>query len=330
MYTRRVRKIASLAGALALALAIVGVTLYARTAAVHASEVTADDLQTLTQSTTGPGLLDEGYLGHGGWGRDGLKGIDYQRLLAEALGIEVDALQAAYEAARTAAIEQAVAEGLITRERADEMLVWGGRGLDVFHLGRRPKDVTSSTIDEEALLAEALGITVDALQEARQEANQAAIAQAIADGLITQEQADQMQSRRDLERYLDKNTLLAQALGMTVEELESAYDADKTLSDLLSETGLDAATVRDRLQEAYQSAIAQAVADGVITQAQADELLDRPFGAPALGGPMGDRMGGRGGHRGLPGGCPPDPDADDDAGVRYGRPNRTVEPGSAL
>jgi len=63
--------------------------------------MTADDPQTLTQFTTGPGLLGDGYLAHGGWGRGGFRGnIDYQQLLADALGITVEELQAAYEAAR--------------------------------------------------------------------------------------------------------------------------------------------------------------------------------------------------------------------------------------
>jgi len=71
--------------------------------------MTADDLQTLTQFTTGPGLLGDGYLAHRGWSRGGFRGnIDYQQLLADALGITVEELQAAYEAAREAAIAQAV------------------------------------------------------------------------------------------------------------------------------------------------------------------------------------------------------------------------------
>ena len=51
----------------------------------------------------------------------------------------IEDLQAAFEAVRSAAIEQAVAEGLITREQADEMWVWGGpgpKGFDFRGFGR--------------------------------------------------------------------------------------------------------------------------------------------------------------------------------------------------
>ena len=126
MYKRKRWVYLSLVGGATLVLATVGVWLFAGTSVARAAEMTADDLTAITQSTTGPGLLGEGYLAHGGWGRGGFgRGIDYQQLLADALGIDVDKLQAAYETARTAAIEEAVDQGLITREQADEMLVWG-------------------------------------------------------------------------------------------------------------------------------------------------------------------------------------------------------------
>ena len=332
--TRKWKRI-SVVGGVALAVALTAVGLLAGTSIVSASEVTAADLQFVARSATEPGLLVEGYLGHGGWGRGGVFGdeIDYQQLLADALGISVEELQTAYEDARTAAIEQAVDEGLITREQADEMLVWGGwgrRGFDLFRFRRAPKGVASGTIDEEALLAEALGITVDELQAAREQANQAAIAQAVEEGIITQEQADEMLSRRNLQSYLERDALLAEALGMSVEELKAAYADGETLSSLMSERGLDAATVRERLQTAYEDALARAVADGVITQEQADEM-DGRFGFSMPFGP-----GGRGGHRGGSGrGHPSAPGADesdteDDSGVRFGRPGRDVQADSAL
>ena len=45
--------------------------------------------------------------------------IDYNALLADALGITVDKLQAAYTQAFTAHIDSAVASGEITQEQAD-------------------------------------------------------------------------------------------------------------------------------------------------------------------------------------------------------------------
>jgi len=46
---------------------------------------TATELKTLTQSSAAPGLLGEGYLAHAA-GRQGAQSIDYQQLLADALG----------------------------------------------------------------------------------------------------------------------------------------------------------------------------------------------------------------------------------------------------
>jgi hypothetical protein len=153
-------------------------------------------------------------------------------------------------------------------------------------------------IDREALLAEALGITVEELRAAQEQANTAAIQQALDEGLITQEEADAMLSRIKLRSYLDREALMAEALGITVEELQAARAEGKPLGVLIYELQLDPATVRTAMRTAYEEAIAQAVTDGVITQEQADQMLQRPGFGP--GGPGG--RGGFGGHRGGFGG----------------------------
>jgi hypothetical protein len=339
----------SILSGVALTVAVAGVWLFGTATTASASVVTAEDVQTLTQSTTEPGLLGEGYLAHGGWGRKGFGSdtIDYQQLLADALGITVEELTEAYEAAREAAIELAVEQGLITQEQADEMLVWGEKGRFGGMKGRgRPggrglAPDAQGKIDEGALLAEALGITTEELQAAREQANQAAIEQAVAEGLITQEQADEMAEKKQtaeaLQSYLGRDVLLAQALGMTVEELQAAYDEGKSLSDLLSEKGLDAAAVRENLQAAREAALAQAVEDGVITQEQADELAERgagkrgPGGRGMMPGQAGPR--GRGDFKGQRFG--PNTDDTDGAdentgGARFNRPGRMIQDSNAL
>jgi ribosomal protein S20 len=334
MFKTRKKRILSIAAMLALVLTIGGVMLWASTSTVRAAEVKVDQLKSIVKASTGPGLLGEGYLAHGGGGRGWFGGsIDYQQLLADALGITTDKLQAAYETARTAAIDQAVKEGLITQEQADEMLVWGGlghKGFGFLPFGRGPKGLSSKTIDEESLLANALGITVDELQAAREKANLAAIDQAVKDGLITQEQADQMTSQHKLQTYLDRDALLAKALGMTTEELKTAYANGETLSTLMKEKGLDAATVREKLTTAYNEALAQAVTDGVITQDQADQMKNGLGWGPGFG-ERGPRMGGPGGFRGhgdwnKP--SAPGTDSSSDMGLR--RPGHTQEGGSSL
>ena len=297
----------------ALTLALVGAGVFGAVGIVSAAKVTVADLETMTQASARPGLLSDGYLSHGGgWGFSRARGtINYHALLAEALGITTDDLDAAYDTARTAATEQAVEEGLITRERADNMLVWGGRGMFGFSfkgMARMPRGVDTGVIDEHALLADALGITTERLTAAREQANEAALAQAVEQGIITQEQADRipsvtaMQIRKDLAGYLDRDALLAGALGMTLDELEAAYADGETMSSLMAEQGLDAATVRDGVMAAYKAVLAEAVADGVITQEQADDMLSaaQMGGFNAWGSGIPGHMGGWGGF-GMPG-----------------------------
>jgi uncharacterized protein YidB (DUF937 family) len=127
-----------------------------------------------------------------------------QALLAEALGIEVEELEAAQQAANEAAIQQLLDQGQLTDEQAELA---------------RAANRLKSYLDREAFVAEALGISAADLKAAIAEgrtlsdlldeqgldsatyrenlaaAEQAAIAQAVEDGAVTQEQADQLQER---------------------------------------------------------------------------------------------------------------------------------------
>jgi hypothetical protein len=166
--------------------------------------------------------------------------------------------------------------------------------------------------DDEALAA-ALGITVEELQAARQKVYVDRLAQAVEDGIITQEQADSMQAMNALKAYIDRQAILAEALGMTVNELEAAR-ADGSLSDTLA--GITPADLQERMQAATEAVVQQAVADGVITQAQADLVLEQiANGAGMIGGFGGHH--GRGGMGGFGGfhdfRTPPADDLDNDA-----------------
>ncbi len=196
-----------------------------------------------------------------------------------------------------------------------------GSALVLAHHGGGPRGggpVDRGT-DSQAL-ADELGITLEALEAAHLEARDAMIDQAVADGLLTQEQADALQdeslgSVRHFPRSpYDMDEYLANALGITVDELEAAKDqlqadrlaaaveagyltqeqadmmlAQQAVKEYFDRDGLDAAA-----QATAEQAIADALADGAITQAQADALLAQleaqPFG---YGG-----RGGRGGHGG--------------------------------
>jgi hypothetical protein len=242
-----------------------------------------------------------GERGFGERGDKAEKGADHSQYLAEALGITVDELDAAQAAVAEAAIAQAVEDGTITQEQADRMAEragdFGGRMPMMGGHGRGGFD--KGGVDHEALLADELGITVDELQAAQDQARQAELDQAVADGNLTAEEADLMVAGQALREYIDHEAILAQVLGMTADELEAAHEEGVNIRDLLEEQGLDREAIQDAMQAAHEEAIAQAVADGVITQAQAD-ALENGEGFGGRGGFPGS--GGRGGHGMNPGG----------------------------
>lgn len=191
--------------------------------------------------------------------------------------------------------------------------------------------------DEE--LAGALGITVTELQAAYQKANDAALAQAVSEGLITQAQADQLKSDGQAfpfggrwmgwlkQQGIEYETLLAEALGITTEKLQTAYTQafdpriDQAVTDgkltqdqadlMKGQRALSASeSFKSAMQTAFEAAIKQAVSGGVITQAQADLILQAAnqkgdgmgMGVPSSGMPfMGGDGHGRGGFGGGPG-----------------------------
>jgi len=170
--------------------------------------------------------------------------------LAAALGITTDELTAARQKAYETALAQAVEQGLITQAQADELTT---DGTAFPYGGRWDGWLVKNGFDFDALLAEALGISVEKLQAAYTQAYNASIDQAVTDGTLTQEQAD-------------------------LKKGQYALRADKTF--LAS------------MQTAYEAAVQQAVKDGVITQAQADLILENASstdwgGFPGMGGPRG-------------------------------------------
>jgi hypothetical protein len=126
---------------------------------------------------------------------------EFAAALASALGISEEVLQAARESARDAALTQALTDGNISQEEYDLFLA---------------RQALGEYTDRDEILAEALGISVSEFQAAQDEgqripdlldelgisqddfqtavdaAHDAALAQAVSDGVITQEQADQL------------------------------------------------------------------------------------------------------------------------------------------
>ena len=146
----------------------------------------------------------------------------------------------------------------------------------------------------------------------------------VADGTLTREQADKVEAalkdahagpglghgprggRVGVGAGFSLSTV-ADALGMTEDEVRQALRDGTTVAELAASKGVDVATVTDKLVAAATDRVNQAVADGRLSQERADDLLAAlPERIAALvneGLPIPGP--GRGHHRG--------PDSDDDS-----------------
>ena len=152
-----------------------------------------------------------------------------------------------------------------------------------------------------AEIAEQQGVSLDEVEAAIYEAKVAAIDEALAAGEITADQAEAIIARLDLAQIArdifdrdEMQAIVADILGVTVEELEAAR-ADGTARELFQNADHEA--IRAAL-EAYRVEQVQAALDGgLITQEQADQLLEGPFRFGLRGpgfGPGGHHPGGHG------------------------------------
>lgn len=98
--------------------------------------------------------------------------------------------------------------------------------------------------------------------------------------------------------YQDEmHAVLAEGLGISVEDLESRLAAGERLSDIAEAEGVDSSALAGIIQAARAAALEAAVADGVITPEQAEQIGTGPMG----GFGMGSQRNGRGGHGGFGG-----------------------------
>lgn len=200
--------------------------------------------------------------------------------------------------------------------------------LDIGPLGHRGG--IGGLNDRDQALADALGIDLETLQTAHETARLAMIDQAVADGLITEAQAEQLKLYSGFGRgpfglgAYDEDQYLADALGITVDKLDAAEltafeteltaaveagyltqdQANLMLAERVARSYLDTDAIEAQVQSAQEAAVAAALADGAITQAQADALLAQLAANPYhFGGGFGGfgGHGGRGGHGGPDG-----------------------------
>ncbi len=142
-------------------------------------------------------------------------------------------------------------------------------------------------------LAAALGTTRDKLNSAFTQARNETVDQAVKDGKLTQQQADKIKAQqgnapfgfgfRGVERGERKGMAffpgggevrdaIAQALGMTPEDLTSQLRSGKSLADLAK--GKEQA-VKDAIVNATKPKLDEAVKNGKMTQEQETQILDK-------------------------------------------------------
>jgi hypothetical protein len=107
----------------------------------------------------------------------------------------------------------------------------------------------------------------------------------------------QAQQTGVLHDYMEQ--ALADKLNLPLATVEAEFNAGKTLYQIALDNGIAQADLPAFMLEVRTLALEAAVADGVITQAQADRMAQRGYGMG--GGMMNGQGGGRGG-RGMQGG----------------------------
>jgi polyhydroxyalkanoate synthesis regulator phasin len=154
--------------------------------------------------------------------------------LAAVLGKTAAEMQAARKAVYEKAIDQAVTDGALTQAQADRLKANSGNGWGLLSNLIGSEEVAK--LDEQALFAEALGITLDELNAAYAQVHTDRLADLVASGKLTQEQADAMAAGEALQQ---------------------------------------STTFQAEVKASREAAINNAVKAGTITQTQADALLAR-------------------------------------------------------
>jgi hypothetical protein len=146
-------------------------------------------------------------------------------------------------------------------------------------------------------IAKNLNIDVETYDAAVEQAREDVLADAVAEGLLTEEQAERMQERMDqgfgpqgrdkgfrgprggLMGHAGKSLLdlIADELGMSAQDLFAELRDGKSIADVIGESDQDVDV--DSIIDAYLAQLAERLAEAVdaekITQAQADAMLER-------------------------------------------------------
>ena len=141
-----------------------------------------------------------------------------------------------------------------------------------------------------AEIAAAQGVSVDTVIDALTADAEARIAEKVAAGELTQEEADERLAGLD-ERVAEKvnaapgeggrrgfrgsrnGEAVAEALGVTTDELREARQAGQSLADVAGAQGVSVDTVVAAIVDDVEAHLAEEVAEGDLTQEEADERL---------------------------------------------------------
>lgn len=176
--------------------------------------------------------------------------------------------------------------------------ILGVTAIGAVALAQDPEDGSAWPFDfhtkfREAI-AEILKIDVETYDTAVEQAREQVVDEALAEGWLTEEQAERMQERLEPgfgPRGMDKGFMgphgglmghdgdsimgtIAEEAGLSVQDLFAELQEGKTLAEVASEHGVDAeAIVADHLAQLEEN-LQQAVEDGKITENQAGAMLE--------------------------------------------------------
>jgi len=168
-------------------------------------------------------------------------------------------------------------------------------------------------------IAAAQGVSVDVVIQAITTDAETRIAEKVAAGELTQEEADERLAGLD-ERIAEKvnatpgeggrrgqrgfrnSEAVAESLGVTTDQLREARQAGQSLADVAAAQGVSVDTVVAAVVDSVEAHLAEEVAEGDLTQEEADERLataeeraaEKVDAVPGEGGPQGVRGGRRG------------------------------------
>lgn len=175
-------------------------------------------------------------------------------------------------------------------------------------LAQDPEDESDGPFDYDGRFREIvsgiLGVTVDEFNAAVGQARDQTLDEAVAEGWLTQDQADQMRERMELApgadlwgMHMGKGSrghgrpmgswgtslfsVAAEQLGMSESDLKAALQEGKSIADVAAEQGVDVQSIADAYLAQLAEKLNEAVQEGRLAQKQADWMLEQAEGQVA-------------------------------------------------